>query len=239
MFPEDGFSSENVESPSKRLKAINIDPKPFQSITASSSQRSDSSSHEGMSPLISLSPVPSPAKPLSNKEGFDTDPMTLRTRLHTSGSFPLQSLLECDREPLSDPLYQYQREGVEFLKKAMRGNIPGAILADETGLGKTIQSLALLAEKYSTIADEERQTSLIVVPSALVSQWESEIKRWLQPKFPHITYYVYENTRTWKDFSALRQNDIVITTYEMLKRDPKRKENGTHCLTGDGRNWDL
>lgn len=68
-------------------------------------------------------------------------------------------------------LRKYQWDGVYWLA-TMRKKKCGCVLADEMGLGKTLQVLAHLLE-----AGNKR--SLIVVPTSLVSNWDSEIRRFI------------------------------------------------------------
>ncbi|MFP4016648.1 MAG: DEAD/DEAH box helicase, partial [Halanaerobiales bacterium] len=65
-------------------------------------------------------------------------------------------------------LKEYQKEGLGYLLHNRR-----ILLADEMGLGKTVQALAFLAEARSYPA-------IIVVPPHLITNWESEIKRFLR-----------------------------------------------------------
>lgn len=62
----------------------------------------------------------------------------------------------------------YQRAGIAF----MRAAAGGALLADEPGLGKTIQVIGL-------INAENIERSLIVVPASLRLNWVREAVRWL------------------------------------------------------------
>ena len=47
----------------------------------------------------------------------------------------------------------------------------GAILADEVGLGKTIEAGLLLAQKWA----ERRRRMLVIVPASLRKQWTQEL----------------------------------------------------------------
>ncbi|MEK7846358.1 MAG: SNF2-related protein, partial [Nitrospinota bacterium] len=47
----------------------------------------------------------------------------------------------------------------------------GAILADEVGLGKTIEAGILISQKWA----ERKKTILIIVPSSLRKQWNQEL----------------------------------------------------------------
>ena len=65
----------------------------------------------------------------------------------------------------------HQMEGIQFL-----WDHPKALLADDVGLGKTVQTAALLA------ALREQGLlgrCLVVVPAHLVAQWQSELSRWV------------------------------------------------------------
>jgi len=61
-------------------------------------------------------------------------------------------------------LYPFQKLGAEFLRSRRR-----AILADQMGVGKTIQALAAL---------DARKASLAIVPSVMLGTWYSEARKW-------------------------------------------------------------
>lgn len=96
-------------------------------------------------------------------------------------------------------LFNYQKTDSEYLSKLNR-----AILAHETGLGKTIISLAALNHLYET-KDRKDTKSLVVVPNvALIDNWIDEIKN-----HTDFTYSVYP------DLSG----KLVLTTYTRLRID--------------------
>ncbi|MFH1122469.1 MAG: SNF2-related protein [Pseudomonadota bacterium] len=64
----------------------------------------------------------------------------------------------------------YQEETVRKVMKGFRGR---ALLADEVGLGKTIEALMILKEY---IMRGMVQSALILVPASLVSQWKDELR---------------------------------------------------------------
>lgn len=64
--------------------------------------------------------------------------------------------------------YPFQKAGIEFL----RGR-PAALLADDMGIGKTIQAIGLIN------CDETIRRVLVVTKASLKENWKRELKRWL------------------------------------------------------------
>ena len=61
----------------------------------------------------------------------------------------------------------------------------GAILADDMGLGKTLQSITLLwtllTSGHELLGGEPIAKRIIICcPTSLVSNWDSEIQKWLK-----------------------------------------------------------
>ena len=115
---------------------------------------------------------------------------------------------------LNPVLRNYQKTGYRWLRTLSAYGF-GGILADDMGLGKTIQVLALLlAQKEES---EERNPSLVVCPSSLVLNWESEANRFT----PGLNVTAVAGTSAQR--SELLQNaakaDLLITSYDTLKRD--------------------
>ncbi|KAK1315418.1 DNA repair and recombination protein RAD54 [Acorus calamus] len=98
----------------------------------------------------------------------------------------------CLTQIVVDPLLvrylrPHQREGVQFMFECVSGllsadGIFGCILADDMGLGKTLQSIALLYTLLHQGFDGKPMVrrALIVTPTSLVSNWESEITKWVR-----------------------------------------------------------
>lgn len=105
------------------------------------------------------------------------------------------------------PIYEeylkdYQRVGVDRMKEA-DGKV---ILADEPGLGKTIQTLAYLYEK-------QKFPALIVCPVSLKLNWQQEIKKWLD--FDDV--YICDGTKdTERKAMVAGTKQIVIINYDIL-----------------------
>lgn len=69
----------------------------------------------------------------------------------------------------------YQLDGVGWMVSLHDHGLNG-ILADEMGLGKTIQIIALIA--YLVENRDIAGPFLVVAPSSVVPNWESEFTRW-------------------------------------------------------------
>ncbi|MEI5908099.1 SNF2-related protein [Bacillus spongiae] len=83
-----------------------------------------------------------------------------------------------------------------------------AILADEVGLGKTIEA-GLILKEYMIRGLVKKV--LILVPASLVSQWTSELNsKFFIPAVPQRKSYVWD------------QCDIVVSSIDTAKRNPHR-----------------
>ncbi len=90
----------------------------------------------------------------------------------------------------------------------------GAILADEVGLGKTIEAGLVLSQKWA----ERKRKILLIVPSSLRKQWNSE----LQEKFflPSIILEAKSFNQIIKDGNLnpfSQENAIIICSYHFAK----------------------
>ncbi len=114
---------------------------------------------------------------------------------------------------LKDVMRGYQKKGYRWLRMLEAYKL-GGILADDMGLGKTLQVLSvLLAAKQ----EGRKGTALIVSPSSLIYNWADEIARYTPELACHILAGVQEARR--KKIGSSMEYDIVITSYDTLKRD--------------------
>ena len=93
----------------------------------------------------------------------------------------------------------YQLGGIAFA----RGR-DGVLIADEPGLGKTIQAIGILN-------DEPVKTVLIIVPASLKLNWQREVDKWLNYYLPvHVVWEVK------KPLPA--QPGVVIVNYDLVAK---------------------
>jgi superfamily II DNA or RNA helicase len=107
---------------------------------------------------------------------------------------------------LKAPLYAYQAEGALFAVRAGR-----VLIGDEMGLGKTIQAIAaaeILAQHFGV------SRVLVICPTSLKYQWQSEIARFAGRESRVLTG---GRTQRQKDFAL--DDFCKITNYEKLKSD--------------------
>ncbi|NPC93285.1 DEAD/DEAH box helicase [Bacillus sp. WMMC1349] len=100
----------------------------------------------------------------------------------------------------------HQLEVAQKVIEQMNGK---AILADEVGLGKTIEA-GLILKEYMIRGLAKK--ILILAPASLVSQWVKELReRFLIPAVEQKKHYVWE------------QCDVVVSSLDTAKRSPHRE----------------
>jgi len=118
-------------------------------------------------------------------------------------------------EHLKNVLRAYQVEGYNWMK--MLGHYGfGGILADDMGIGKTLQMLTVLNTEIG------EGTSLIVCPTSLVFNWVSECEKF-SPELKIMTITGSQSEREQK-LKGAEGYDLLITSYELLKRDSEKYE---------------
>jgi len=91
------------------------------------------------------------------------------------------------------------------------GAVKGGLLSDDMGLGKTIQVAAFI----SALVDmDEARHFLIIVPTSLIPNWESELNKWV----PNVDIYRYtgdfnKRQRAGQLATAQRTTSILIASY--------------------------
>ena len=146
---------------------------------------------------------------------------------------------------LRGTLRPYQVRGYSWLRFLTRFGL-GACLADDMGLGKSIQTLALLGSRLEEAAEQlavqlaaqpTAQSAgkanaappppvLLVCPTSVLGNWEREVQRFL----PSLRVLIHhgQNRAKGSQFEALaRQHDVVLISYPLVSRDLAQLE-GIH-----------
>jgi len=108
---------------------------------------------------------------------------------------------------------EYQTEGIRFCLKnelaseSLPHQVRGGIVADEMGLGKTIMMIGLILANF-------QKRTLIVLPVALVKQWEQQILK----NTGHQALVFYGAEKKTITQQMLENAPVVITTYGHMVR---------------------
>ncbi|KAI9264597.1 SNF2 family N-terminal domain-containing protein [Helicostylum pulchrum] len=126
---------------------------------------------------------------------------------------------------LSLTLLPFQRYGVGWMiqQESMK-SFNGGILADEMGMGKTIQTIALLLS-------DRQKPNLVVAPTVALIQWKNEISKHTNNA---LSVYVFHGAARSKDMDEIKKHDVVLTTYSVIETAFRRQEQGLKRKGEDG-----
>jgi SNF2 family DNA or RNA helicase len=118
--------------------------------------------------------------------------------------------------------YLFQQETVRRVLRHFKGR---ALLADEVGLGKTIEACLVLKEYW---ARGMVRKVLVLTPPSLVSQWKGELteKFGLTPASPDGASFRSDPARFW------REEPLVVASIAMARLEP-------HASALAGIAWDM
>ncbi|XP_063310461.1 E1A-binding protein p400-like [Pelobates fuscus] len=111
-------------------------------------------------------------------------------------------------------LRDYQHVGLDWLAKLYKQNLNG-ILADEGGLGKNVQVIALMA--HLACKEGNWGPHLFIVRSCKILKWELEFKRWC-PGIKLLLYFgrqteLRKKRQKWEEPNSF---NVCITSYKQL-----------------------
>ena len=127
-------------------------------------------------------------------------------------------------EPLDEPpglqatLREYQKRGVAWMDYLEGLGLNGC-LADDIGLGKTMQVIALLLSERTNGAPDA--PTLLIAPTSVIGNWRKEMERFA----PDLKALVQHGTARLKDEGDFAERagtvDVVIVSYALALRDAK------------------
>ena len=115
-------------------------------------------------------------------------------------------------------LKDHQKEGVAWLQHLYKSKASGCLMADDIGLGKTLQILYFIdwhSRKYAN-----HKPYLIVAPISLLENWKNEYERFfMQPRMKINMLTSKDVTRKFDKsiVDKMQKMDIILTNYESLR----------------------
>ncbi|GMM45273.1 DNA helicase [Pichia kluyveri] len=150
----------------------------------------------------------------------------------------------------NDQFYMNLYKGTCSLEKPIiKSNCKGGILADEMGLGKTITTLSLVLSfpkdyyydilpdnHIEKIKDYAFSTTLIVVPMALLTQWEKEFIKVTKGKDHKL--FIYYGSDSLGNLKRMlcgpNPPTVVLTTYGMIQSEWSKMDKLENLHRGTG-----
>ncbi|KAF8716380.1 hypothetical protein AX14_012368 [Amanita brunnescens Koide BX004] len=112
-------------------------------------------------------------------------------------------------------LLPFQRESLSWMQKQEQGLWHGGILADEMGMGKTIQMISL-------IVFDGQKPNLVVAPTVAIMQWKHEVMTHTNG----LQVLVWHGSSRETSLTKLASYDMVLTTYSVLESCFRKQERG-------------
>ncbi|KAK0242216.1 SNF2 family N-terminal domain-containing protein [Armillaria nabsnona] len=119
-------------------------------------------------------------------------------------------------------LLPFQREGLYWMKQQEQGVWRGGMLADEMGMGKTIQIIALLIS-------DRKKPNLVIAPTVAIMQWKNEI----EAHTDGMKVLIWHGHARESDVKELKKYDVVLSTYAVLESSFRKQEKGFERKKGD------
>ncbi|KAJ1813733.1 DNA repair protein rad16, partial [Coemansia sp. RSA 2598] len=120
-------------------------------------------------------------------------------------------------------LLPFQQEGVWWMSQQESTVFHGGILADEMGMGKTLQTIALMLVNRG-------KPTLVVCPTVALLQWKAEIEA-ATDALSILVFYGDDRQKILDDNGKvdqekLAQYDVVLTTYAVMESGFRRERVG-------------
>ncbi|MBT3208992.1 MAG: DEAD/DEAH box helicase [Bacteroidetes bacterium] len=175
---------------------------------------------------------------LDDFEGINKNYLSKFRKLSRNGKLSQETI----PKKINAELRQYQKDGYTWLCY-LKNNCFGGVLADDMGLGKTLQTITLLCrlkenwKPKKTIKINQpvqlnlfepvyqqfeqsatKDTSLIIVPTSLIHNWENEIRKFA-PSLKVLKYAGANGEKRKELIGKFANFDIVLTSYGLLRND--------------------
>lgn len=138
----------------------------------------------------------------------------------TSKPWEMPERLELEEDEFLDSTYslkKHQKEGVAWFQCLMNNDLKGCLLADDMGMGKTLQ--VMYAIDWHSRKSGNEKPYLVVAPVSLLENWENEYEKYFSSprlKVLPVTAAPKEYDKAFVD--KLSKQQIVLTSYETMRR---------------------
>ncbi|KAG6912757.1 hypothetical protein DXG01_012401, partial [Tephrocybe rancida] len=112
-------------------------------------------------------------------------------------------------------LLPFQRESLFWMRKQEQSIWHGGMLADEMGMGKTIQIISLLVS-------DNVKPNLVVAPTVAVMQWRNEI----ETHTDGLKVLVWHGSSRETNHNELKKYDVVLNTYAVMESCFRKQHSG-------------
>lgn len=113
----------------------------------------------------------------------------------------------------------FQLEGLAWMKKQEAGPWSGGVLADEMGMGKTIQTISLILS--DRVPGVLKQT-LVIAPTVAIIQWRNEIEKFTEG----LGVQVWHGGNRSNAPKEMEKFDVVLTSFAVLESTFRRQHSG-------------
>ena len=130
-----------------------------------------------------------------------------------------------DLKDLNGTLREYQKRGVSWLSYLEQLGINGC-LADDMGLGKSIQVIARLVQEREASTSKKKNKpkilpTLLIAPTSVVGNWLREIAKFA----PQLNVRVHHGSDRLKEIPKFKthclKQDVIITSFSLARRDSR------------------
>jgi SNF2 family DNA or RNA helicase len=145
---------------------------------------------------------------------FDRNLAEMMAKLHE------HSRIEIVENPaqLQGNLREYQKRGVGWIQYLEQLGLNGC-LADDMGLGKSLQVIARLVKERET--SEEILPTLLIAPTSVIGNWEKEVQKFA----PDLKTIVHHGSNRVNNEDEFKKNslshDMTITSFTIVRKDIK------------------
>lgn len=121
-------------------------------------------------------------------------------------------------EALTKPLHPHQLEACGRISHAQQSGKAGFLLADDTGLGKTMVAIAIIAQNPGP------RPNLIVAPASLCSTWKDAVADFVSPRT--LSCHLYRGPESSRQLTTkqLKEVNIIIVSYDTLRSQKSARD---------------